>query len=75
MPKAMELARELAAKPPIAMKLNKRRLRQLTEPGFREAEEAGKVIHAEAFASGEPQAMMAKFFAEREAKKQLATSD
>ena len=67
--KSLEIARELAAKPPIAMKLNKRRLRQLTEAGFLEAEETGKVIHAEAFASGEPRAMMQKFFAEREARK------
>lgn len=75
MAKAMEVARELAAKPPIAMKLNKRRFRQLTEPGFLEAEEAGKIIHREAFASGEPQAMMAKFFAEREARKRVASSE
>ncbi len=69
MAKAMEVARDLAAKPPIAMRLNKRRLRQLTEAGFLEAEETGKIIHEEAFASGEPQAMMARFFAEREARK------
>ena len=69
MAKAMEVARDLATKPPIAMKLNKRRLRQITEAGFLEAEEAGKIIHAEAFASGEPQAMMEKFFAERKARK------
>jgi enoyl-CoA hydratase len=75
MARAIEVARELAAKPPIAMKLNKRRLRQLTEPGFLEAEEAGKAIHAEAFASGEPQAMMAKFFAEREARKRAASRE
>lgn len=66
---ATELARELAAKPPIAMRLTKRRLRQLTEAGFLEAEVAGKVIHEEAFGSGEPQAMMAKFFADRAATK------
>ena len=69
MTKAKALATELAAKPPIAMKLNKRRFRQLTEPGFLEAEAAGKVIQSEAFATGEPQAMMARFFAERAAKK------
>lgn len=70
MAKARAVATELAAKPPIAMKLNKQRFRQLTEPGFLEAEAAGTVIQAAAFASGEPQAMMARFFAERAAKKQ-----
>lgn len=74
MSKSLEMARELASKPPIAMKLNKRRLRQLTEAGFQEAEEAGKVIHAEAFASGEPQAMMERFFAERAARKREGES-
>lgn len=74
MTKAKVLAAELAAKPPIAMKLNKRRFRQLTEPGFLEAEAAGKVIQSEAFATGEPQAMMARFFAERAAKKSQARS-
>ena len=65
MVKAKDVARELAAKPPIAMRLNKRRFRELTEAGFLEAEAAGKAIHAEAFASGEPQAMMERFFADR----------
>jgi enoyl-CoA hydratase/carnithine racemase len=69
MTKARAVATELAAKPPIAMKLNKRRFRQLTEPGFLEAEAAGKVIQSEAFASGEPQEMMGRFFADRAAKK------
>lgn len=72
MAKAMEVARELAAKPPLAMRLNKRNFRQITEPGFQEAEEAGKAIQREAYGSGEPQAMMAKFFAERDARKQKA---
>lgn len=70
MRRARELAAELAGKPPIAMKLNKRRFRHLTEPGFLEAETAGTAIQAEAFATGEPQAMMARFFAERAAKKE-----
>lgn len=65
---AYALAAELAAKPPVAMKLNKQRFRHLTEQGFLEAEAAGREIHAEAFASGEPQAMMARFLADRAAK-------
>lgn len=75
MAKAMEVARDLAAKPPLAMRLNKRRFRAVTEAGFQEAEEAGKVIQREAYGSGEPQAMMAQFFAERQARKQKASQD
>lgn len=69
MERAMTVARELAAKPPVAMKLNKRRFREMTEAGFEDAERAGVVIQRESFGTGEPQAMMAQFFAEREARK------
>jgi enoyl-CoA hydratase/carnithine racemase len=69
MRKAREVAEELAAKPPIAMKLDKRRFRELSEPAFQEAIEAGRRIQKEAYASGEPQAWMEKFFAEREKRK------
>ena len=68
-PKSLEIAAELAAKPPIAMKLNKQRFRELTDAGFDEAERAGVLMQRQAFASGEPQAAMAEFFAEREARK------
>ena len=74
MPRALELAELLAAKPPIAMRLNKRRLREITEAAFQEAEEAGRRYQAEAFGSGEPQRMMAQFFAERTARKRQASS-
>jgi len=70
MPKALEVARELAGKSPVAMRLNKRRFREITEAGFIDALEAGKRTQREAFATGEPQVMMAKFFAERRARKQ-----
>ena len=63
--KTREVAEMLAAKPPIAMKLNKRRFREMTQPAFDEAFEAGWKIQKEAFASGEPQAMMQKFFEAR----------
>ena len=67
--KTRELATMLAAKPPIAMKLNKRRFREMTQPAFDEAFEAGWKIQSEAFASGEPQAMMREFFAARAGKR------
>lgn len=69
MTKARELATLLGAKPPMAMRLNKRRFREMTQAAFDEAFEEGAAIEAEAFAAGEPQAEMEKFFAERAARK------
>jgi enoyl-CoA hydratase len=66
---SLALAHELAAKPPVAMRLNKQRFREMTEPGFRDCLEAGMRIQREAFATGEPARMMEEFFASREAKK------
>lgn len=68
LPVAKQIARELASKPPIAMRLNKRRFRAINERDFQEAISAAKVIESEAFASREPQGMMGRFFAEREAR-------
>jgi enoyl-CoA hydratase/carnithine racemase len=72
---SLRVARDLAAKPPIAMRLNKQRFRELTEPGFLDAEEVGRRVHREAFGSGEPQAVMARFFAERAARKAAPTPE
>jgi enoyl-CoA hydratase len=69
MPKAMEIARLLASKAPLAMKLTKQRLREMTQPGLDEMFEANHAISAENYASGEPQKWMAKFFEERAARK------
>jgi enoyl-CoA hydratase/carnithine racemase len=63
--KAMEIARELAAKPPVALRLDKQRFKEITEPGFRDAIEAGIRIQAESYASGEPARMMEAFFRKR----------
>ena len=65
MPRTREVARMLAAKPAIAMRLNKQRLRQVTQEAFDEAFRNGGAYQAEAFASGEPQIAMRAFFAER----------
>lgn len=62
---ALELAGALAEKPPVAMRLNKRRFRELTEPAFREALEAGARTQAEAYATGEPARMMEAFLSRR----------
>lgn len=69
MTKAKEIARLLAAKPPIAMALNKRRFAEVTKPGFEDALQAGTRVQTEAYASGEPQRMMEAFFAERAKRK------
>lgn len=65
MPKALELASALAGKPPIAMQLNKRRFRAVTEAGFEEALRAGLRTQRQSYGTGEPQAMTAQFFEAR----------
>ena len=72
MRKAREVARELAGKPPIAMRLNKARFRAVTEAGFRDAIAAGIPVQRESYGSGEPARMMEEFFRERAARKQDA---
>ena len=67
--KTREVAEEMAAKPPIAMRLTKARFRQVTQPAFEEAFKNGGAYQAEAFASGEPQAAMRAFFAARRARR------
>jgi enoyl-CoA hydratase/carnithine racemase len=65
MAKAMEIGLELAAKPPVALRLDKKRFKEVTEAGFREAIEAGIRFQAESYASGEPARMMEAFFQKR----------
>ncbi|WP_343051958.1 enoyl-CoA hydratase/isomerase family protein [Mycoplana rhizolycopersici] len=69
---ALTLAAELAAKPPVAMRLDKARFREMTEVGFRDAIEAGIRIHRQSYATGEPARMMEQFLAERAARKPSA---
>ena len=47
------------------MRLDKRRFREMTEAGFRDAVAAGARLQRESYASGEPARMMAAFFAAR----------
>jgi enoyl-CoA hydratase/carnithine racemase len=67
-PKALAVARELTALGPTALRLTKRRFRELTQPGFDAALKAAKNIQKEAYASGEPQAAMQRFLAARSSK-------
>jgi enoyl-CoA hydratase/carnithine racemase len=69
MPKTREIAELMASKPVTAFRLNKQRFRQVTQEAFDEAFRNGGKIQAEAYASGEPQETMRRFFAERAARR------
>ncbi len=66
---ALRVAHELAAKPRVAMRLNRQRFAEVNEAGFQEALGAARRISGEAFRSGEPQATMTRFFEERRARR------
>jgi len=66
---ALRLADELAAKPPVAMRLNKQRFREMTEAGFQDCLAAGIRIQRESYATGEPARMMEQFLAKGSAGK------
>jgi enoyl-CoA hydratase len=66
---SLALATELAGKPPVAMRLNKARFREVTEESFRECLRAGIRNQREAYATGEPARMMEQFLAIRAARK------
>jgi enoyl-CoA hydratase/carnithine racemase len=74
MPKAREIAELMAAKPVMAFRLNKQRFRQVTQEAFDEAFRNGGKYQAEAYASGEPQETMRRFFAERAARRKARGS-
>ncbi|OWT68925.1 MULTISPECIES: enoyl-CoA hydratase/isomerase family protein [unclassified Achromobacter] len=63
--KAMEIGRDLATKPPVALRLDKQRFKEMTEVGFRDAIESGIRIQALSYASGEPARVMEEFFRKR----------
>lgn len=65
LPTALDLAAELGAKAPEAMRIDKQWLREMTEPGFRAAFDAARRLHHQSYAAGEPQRMTADFLARR----------
>jgi enoyl-CoA hydratase/carnithine racemase len=67
--KSVEVADELAALPPGAMRLNKQILRERSESGFEGALTAGHRWHAIAYASEEPQRCMTRFLETRQAQR------
>jgi enoyl-CoA hydratase/carnithine racemase len=62
LPRAIEAAHQLAAQPPLALALTKRRFRDATQPAFEAACDASVRAAVESFAAGEPQAGMRGFF-------------
>ncbi|RII13959.1 putative enoyl-CoA hydratase echA8 [Streptomyces sp. YIM 130001] len=62
---AIAEATRLAALPPGAVALTKGRIRELDDAGLDEAVAAAKKVHTAAYATGEPQAEMARFLAGR----------
>ena len=69
MREALDMARLLASKPPVAMRLTKQRFREVTEKGLEDVLQAAARIHREGYATGEPQAVMKKFLEKRAAKR------
>jgi enoyl-CoA hydratase/carnithine racemase len=63
--RAIALAGELAQLPAAAYAATKRRLRELSQPGFDDALAAAKRAQAALYASGEPQRVMQEFFARK----------
>lgn len=63
--RAIALAGELAQLPAPAYAATKRRLRELSQPGFDDALAAAKIAQKDLYASGEPQRVMKAFFARK----------
>ncbi len=64
-PKACAIAEEFAAKPSVAWKRTKARFREIALAGFDEAFRAGVLGQQEAYAKGEPQAVIDTFFSKK----------
>jgi enoyl-CoA hydratase/carnithine racemase len=62
---ALQIARELGEKPPVAMRLDKQRFREMSQASFEETIDAAIRLHKESYASGEPARMMEAFFLAR----------
>lgn len=62
---------QMASMPKLAMRLTKKRMRELTEAAFNDAFIAGTLAQIECLGDGERQAMINQFLARREAKRKL----
>jgi enoyl-CoA hydratase len=63
--RALAIAAELGAKAPLAIKLDRQWLADMTEAAFRHAIEAAIKAHRSSYASGEPARKMQEFMAQR----------
>ena len=63
--KAIEVAEDLAQRPATAMRLTKQRFREDGQAAFDAIFETAARLQREAYASGEPQRVMAEYFAKR----------
>jgi enoyl-CoA hydratase/carnithine racemase len=63
--RAMEIAGELAAKAPLAMRLDRAWFADMTEAAFRQTIDAAIKAHRKSYASGEPARNMEAFMAKR----------
>lgn len=66
--KTIELAKALAARPPVALANTKEWINKLSEDLLKSAMDYGEIAHTKGYASGEPQRMMKAFFEKRKAK-------
>lgn len=64
---AMAAARRMTAMPPIALKLTKQRIAEVTQPAYDDAIRAAADYAAQSYAAGEPQAAAEAFLAGRRA--------
>ena len=64
-PKACEIVLEFANKPSVAWARTKARFREVALEGFEEAFRAGVLGQQEAYAKGEPQAVIDSFLSKR----------
>ena len=65
LPKALEIAEQLAAKAPLAMRLDRAWFADMTEAAFRQTIDAAIRAHRESYGSGEPARKMESFMAAR----------
>lgn len=65
LPRALVLAGELGALPPVAMRQSRRRMRETTQAAFDDAVEAAIRLQKECYGSGEPQRLARAFLDRR----------
>lgn len=65
LPRALEIGEELAAKAPLAMRIDRAWFAEMTEAAFKHTIEAAIRFHRESYGSGEPASKMKEFMSAR----------